>query len=108
MRISRRHEVEDLDGGVTPDGDLRLTCRLGPFPIVGTLPVALVVQPWRAVPEQTCVVPFNVTSPVRFDGKLSVTGEEVHVDVDPSWGFLEPIIKPIIGHFLRSKGWAVS
>ena len=108
MRISRRHEVEELDGSVTAEGDLRLTGRLGPFPIVGTLPVELVVQPWEAVPEQTCAVPFRVIRPVQFDGRLSVAREEIHVDVDPSWGFLEPILKPVIRHFLKSKGWTVS
>ena len=108
MRVARRPESEDLEGPVTLGGELRLACSVSPFPIVRTLPIELVVQPWEAAPEQTCVVPFHAVSPVRFNGRLSVTGAEVPVDVNPSWGFLEPVLKPAIGHFLRSKGRAVS
>ena len=79
MRITRRHGVDDWNGSVTQEGNLRVTGRVGP------VPVELLVHPWEALPGTICVVPFNVVRPVPCDGTLVVTGEEIHVDLDSCW-----------------------
>ena len=103
MRITYRHEMEDWDGVVTQEGDLRVTSRVGP------LRVELLVHPWEALPGAICAVPFRVVRPVQCEARLVVTAEEIHVDPDDSrLDFLEPILKPVVKWFLESRGWQVT
>lgn len=107
MRITHPHGVEGWDGSVTPDGDLRVTVRVGPFPVVGVLPVEVLVHPWEALPGTTCVVPFHMLRPVRCAGRLIVTNEEIRVETDSGGSWLESILRPLIQRALGPE-WKVT